>query len=400
MSLFTKNPNETAFAGGKKHWVDVIKNTDINGNFIWRQPEEDFNTNSTLIVMPGEEALFVKGGTIEQVFQNGTYKLDTQNYPFISRLRNMFSGGISTFNCVVYFIRKTHSLELKWGTVSPLSVYDRQFAQLTGITSAELKLRARGSYKLQIENGAKLLTKMMGNGFSALSPDDVEDYCSEQFQEEIRSSLTDALNKTESGLIGIESRLKEFSGVLNPVLAEIVIDYGLSLVNFSISALELDEESKAQRRTYDEAILSGSRDVIAAQAKRASVDALGRELYQFDRGADILESLAENPGAGGVASAGAGLGMGLAAGNIFSGMAQSIFTPLNPQVQNTPAQPQGSGRFATKTAGTSAEQATSTGNNSENDPVITLKKLKEMLDMGLITQDVYNAKQSEILSRM
>jgi hypothetical protein len=92
--------------------------------------------------------------------------------------------------------------------------------------------------------------------------------------------------------------------------------------------------------------------------------------------------------------------MGLAAGNIFSGMAQSIFTPLNPQVQNIPAQPQGSGRFATKTAGTSVEQAASTGNTTENDPVIALKKLKEMLDMGLITQDVYNAKQSEILSRM
>ena len=95
MALFNKNPNETAYVGGKKHWTDVIKNSGSGELLIWRQPEEDFNTNSTLVVMPGEEAIFIKGGVIEQVFENGTYKLSTENYPFISRLRNAFSGGIS-----------------------------------------------------------------------------------------------------------------------------------------------------------------------------------------------------------------------------------------------------------------------------------------------------------------
>ncbi len=75
MGLFNnKNPNETAFTGGQKHWADVIKNTGSGELLIWRQPEEDFNTNSTLIVMPGEEAIFIKGGTVEQTFENGTYK--------------------------------------------------------------------------------------------------------------------------------------------------------------------------------------------------------------------------------------------------------------------------------------------------------------------------------------
>ena len=94
MGLFNKNPNETAYAGGTKHFTDVIKNTGPSEALIWRQPEEDFNENSTLIVMPGEKAIFIKGGTIEQVFDNGTYKLSTENYPFISRLRNVFTGGI------------------------------------------------------------------------------------------------------------------------------------------------------------------------------------------------------------------------------------------------------------------------------------------------------------------
>ena len=45
MGLFNnKNPNETAFTGGKKHWADVIKNTGPGELLIWRQPEEDFNS--------------------------------------------------------------------------------------------------------------------------------------------------------------------------------------------------------------------------------------------------------------------------------------------------------------------------------------------------------------------
>ena len=157
MGLFNnKNPNETAFTGGKKHWADVIKNTGDGELLIWRQPEEDFNTNSTLIVMPGEEAIFIKGGTVEQTFENGTYKLSTENYPFISRLRNAFTGGISTFNCVVYFVRKAHSEEILWGTDSPIQVRDK----MLGIAT---KLKARGAYKVQIDNPVKFLEKLIGN---------------------------------------------------------------------------------------------------------------------------------------------------------------------------------------------------------------------------------------------
>ena len=54
MGIFNKNQNETAYVGSKKHWTDVIKNTGSGELLLWRQPEEDFNTNSTLIVMPGE----------------------------------------------------------------------------------------------------------------------------------------------------------------------------------------------------------------------------------------------------------------------------------------------------------------------------------------------------------
>ena len=97
MGLFGKNAG--AGQDGARHWTNVIKNSGPGGLLLWRQPEEDFNTDSTLVVMPGESAVFVSQGTIEQVFESGTYQLSTQNYPFITRLRSILTGGVSTFHC-------------------------------------------------------------------------------------------------------------------------------------------------------------------------------------------------------------------------------------------------------------------------------------------------------------
>ena len=49
MMPFKKNRNEAAYFDGKKHFIDVIKNTGDSSFLIWRQPEEDFNTHSKLI---------------------------------------------------------------------------------------------------------------------------------------------------------------------------------------------------------------------------------------------------------------------------------------------------------------------------------------------------------------
>ena len=168
MSIF-KNNNEAAYVGGRKHWTDIIKNSGSGELLIWRQPEEDFNTNSTLIVMPGEQAIFIKDGIIEQVFDNGRYKLNTKNYPFISRLKNAFSGGVSTFNCVVYFIRKADSKELRWGTTSPIQVRDRVFGVRTSA-------KARGGYKVRIVNPEIFLTKLIGNNVSVQAQAELDSY--------------------------------------------------------------------------------------------------------------------------------------------------------------------------------------------------------------------------------
>ena len=87
-----------------------------------------------------------------------------------------------------------------------------------------------------------------------------------------------------------------------------------------------------------------------------------------------MESIANNPDSGGMSGIGAGLGMGMAAAGAFGNLAQVAFGGAQ-----TPAQPQPS---------------------TQPDPMESLKKLKQMLDAGLIPQSTYDQKIAEILSRL
>lgn len=404
MSVFKKNANETAFVEGQKHWTDVIKNTGPGDVLLWRQPEEDFNVNSTLVVMPGEEAIFIKGGNIYEVFESGTYELSTENYPFISRLRTAFSGGVSTFNCVVYFVRKAHTQEIKWGTDSALQVRDK----ILGIAT---KIGARGIYKVQIDNPSIFLEKLIGANIDVSSSSELDNYFAQQFQSEIKTVLTQALLEREAELLGIEAQMKDLSAEIEPSISNIVSGYGLRLISFVISGMDIDDNEL--RRKYDEigmdaikkikeAQAEGAAMGILAQGKRSEYEVMGDEYWTKYQTAGILKDLANNEGSGGVASMGAGLGVGVATAGVFTGMANQFMNSMNQTtgINNSGIQIQQSDRFVQK------NQPDSNADKSEHSiaeklsPTEAMEQLKKMLAMELISQEEFDKKKQEILDRM
>lgn len=370
MALFRKNPNETAYVGGKKHWTDVIKNSGSGDLLIWRQPEEDFNTNSTLIVMPGEAAIFVNGGVIEQVFnESGTYKLSTENYPFISRLRNAFSGGISTFNCVVYFVKTAHSMEILWGTPTPIQVRDP-------VHKIFCSVQARGAYKIQVSDPSKFLMYMIGNNVSSVNQEDLRKYFGSQMMMYIKSYITQFINSSQAEILGICAYQVEISIILEPFISKTIEPYGLRLVNLSIESMDIPENDPHRFQLESAFALSGEMRVLGEDWARA-------------KAADILQDLAKNPGAGGVAAMGAGMGMGMAAAPVFSSIAQQMFGAVTPSAPPAPEETPKKSKFGLKKS-----------ENTGDDFADSIKKLKTMLDLGAITQAQYDAKIQEIMSRM
>ena len=348
MSLF-RNKNEQAYVGGKKHWTDVLKNSGPADVLLWRMPEEDFNTNSTLIVMPGEEAIFVNGGIIEQVFPAGTYKLSTENYPFISRLRNMLSGGVSIFNCVVYFVRKAHGYEVLWGTDSPIQVRDK----VLGIAT---QVRARGAYKVQVEDGPLFLEKMVGGKVAVTSQEALGDYFCREFQSKIRSTIAQYLQAREEELLGIDAMANEIARQLEPEIDAILKPYGLTCVTFSISAMDIVGDEL--RKKYDEIGMDAIKKMRMAAADKKTIDILGDDWTRVQT-ADIMKTFASNEGAGGMTVAAMGMNMANSMGNLMGGMMPQQEKPTS--------------------------------------PIEKIKQLKELLDIGVLTQEEFDKKKAELL---
>ena len=315
MGLFTNKKSAS------KPWSSVLKNLSLGGEMIWLHPDEDFNINSTLIVQPGEEAIFVKSGHVEQVFTNGTYTLKTENYPFISHLINKFSDNTSRFNCRVFFVRVASSIELLWGTDSPIQVRDK----FLGI---QTDLRARGSYKVQVNNASLFLTKLIGNGIKSYSPQDIKSYFGCEFISEIKSRIAQIVNEMNQEILGIASRATEFAKIIEPSLKESLAEYGVELLKFVISGIDFADDEL--RRKYDAMGIDARGKVINAQADKNVMDILG-DKWQQQQQFDIMRNFSMNSG-NGVSSAGAEIGAGMAMGAAFFGMGNQI--NQQPSAQN------------------------------------------------------------------
>ena len=66
--------------------LDIIKFDGFSDGRAWvayKYPGDQFLLGSQLIVNPGQEAVFLKGGEICDVFTSGTHTLQTGNLPIL-----------------------------------------------------------------------------------------------------------------------------------------------------------------------------------------------------------------------------------------------------------------------------------------------------------------------------
>lgn len=305
MGLFKKNPNESAFVGGKKHFLDVIKNSGDGNLLIYKCPEEDFNTGSTLIVQEGEQAIFLKDGVVQNVFDAGRHVLSTDNYPFLSRIVNAFSGGISTFNCKVYFVRTASSMEILWGTASPIQVRDPVQMIMTS-------LRARGSFKICIGNGHTFLSKLLGNNVNFMSQEGITQYFRNEMMAHVKSQIAKYIKESNEEILGICSQQEELSLKLTPTMGVIFEEYGVKLLNFSISAIDIPENDPNRQK------------LEAAYSTKRESQIYGNE-YQKFVAREVVTNLSKNDNAAGIAVMGAGMNASGGVGNMFAGAGNELF---------------------------------------------------------------------------
>lgn len=291
--------------------VEVIKYDGTPDVFAWKYPNCELGTWTQLIVNETQEAILFKGGKVCDVFRAGRHTLSTENIPILSKVVNLPFGGRSPFTAEVWFINRAFTLDIKWGTQTPIQLQDPKYKIFVPV-------RAFGQFGIQIEDSQKFLLKLVGT-LPKFDRTNILKYFRGVYLTKAKDAIASYLVHKNVSILEINAYLDEISEYLKERMAPVFDEYGIRLSSFYVNDISVPEEDNAVKQ------------LKKALAKRAEMDIVGYS-YQQERSFDTLEGAATNPNSmqGGFMGAGIGLGMGVgvggAMGHQFSNLTQTINT--------------------------------------------------------------------------
>ena len=291
--------------------VEVIKYDGTPDVFAWKYPNCELGTWTQLIVNETQEAILFKGGKVCDVFRAGRHTLSTENIPILSKVVNLPFGGRSPFTAEVWFINRAFTLDIKWGTQTPIQLQDPKYKIFVPV-------RAFGQFGIQIEDSQKFLLKLVGT-LPKFDRTSILKYFRGVYLTKAKDAIASYLVHKNVSILEINAYLDEISEYLKERMAPVFDEYGIRLSSFYVNDISVPEEDNAVKQ------------LKKALAKRAEMDIVGYS-YQQERSFDTLEGAATNPNSmqGGFMGAGIGLGMGVgvggAMGHQFSNLTQTINT--------------------------------------------------------------------------
>ena len=200
-----------------------------------------------------------------------------------------------------------------------------------------MRVRAHGSYSYRIKNPKIFFNKVSGTR-EAFTTVELEG----QLLAIILTAFSTHFGATQVGFIDMAANQQQFSDTLKQIIAPSLAEYGIELQSFLVQSVSLPEELQIH---FD---------------KMASMRMVGDlRNYAHFQAADSISIAAKNEG--GVAGVGASMGVGMA-------MAQSM-TNILPQA-------------------------------SSEDPMKMIQRLHELMKAGAITEEEFNAKKAELLSKV
>jgi len=303
----------------RKGLVQVVKYNGSPDVFAWRFPETALGTWTQLVVNESQEAILFKGGQAYDTFGPGRHTLSTENIPILNRFINLPFGGRSPFTAEVWFINKQHSLDIKWGTPTPIQLKDPRY-------SIMIPVRAFGQFGITIEDSRPFITKLVGT-LPTFDSQDVINFFRGMYLTKVRAVISQYIAKKEISILEINAYLLELSEDLRESIdSKLRDEYGIRLLSFFVNDISIPESDP------------GVMQLKSALAKRAEMDIKGFD-YTQERSFDTLQSAASNPGqSGSMMGAGVGMGMGLgmggAMGQGMSDLSQNIQTKRTKNCQS------------------------------------------------------------------
>jgi len=321
--------------------MGILEFLDDSGTtMVKRLPDDgqyEITWGSQLIVRESQTAVFFRDGRSLDIFNPGRYVLQTQNLPVLTKfVTSLAYGSKSPFRSEVYFLNMKLFPNLKWGTKEPILFKDSELQMI--------RLRAHGIFSIQIQDPTLFLNKVVGTQ-GLYSDADVEDY----LRNIISTRMTDVLGNAIKTIFDMPKELNNLSLIIKSSLDLDFEGLGLFLHDFYVNSVSLPPAVQ---------------EMVDARSGMAAVGNMDK--FMKFKAAMSLEKAAENPS--GTAAAGVGIGAGVGMGFMLPQMLQNAVR---------------------------SDQGQSSG--IADSPFDKIKKLKELLDIGAISQDEFDMKKKELL---
>lgn len=297
---------------------DVIKYDGDANVLAWKHPCQSLRLGTQVVVNEAQEVVLFKGGQACDSFGAGTHTLHTKNIPLLNKIINLPYDGVSPFTAEIWYVNKIHLLNVKWGTPTPIQLFDPQCQLPVNITSY-------GQFGVKIDDARKFLMKLVGT-LESFDTYDVKKHFQGAYISSIKSAISAYLSSKKIGFMDINGCLDELAVYLKEKMSPVFADYGIKIANFYVNDISAVEDEYL-------------REVKEAYAKRSSMNIIGYG-YTQERSFDVLDRFAGNQSIGqsGMIGTGLGLGVGLGMsggiGQQFSNLAQNINTA---QMKQCPA---------------------------------------------------------------
>ena len=339
-----------------------VQRSKNNGRGTNYKGSEGVITNGSMIYVPENTAAYIfsqqgiedivtePGGFEYQDGMTGVFSGDGFKESIVNQTVDRFkSGGITTENKRIAYVNMREIRNIKFGTRGAQVYNDLYYG-------VDLEVMAFGVYSIQIIDATKFICNFVPPGVYSYSF--IEPNVKSQLLSEFLQSFTVALNKLSDSY-----RISKIQSHNNELTTAIINDtanvgtwpnrFGFKLVSVGLENVQMSEESKMLVRMYAQRKM----DISAYEdvSKRAS---------DFAAQQKIAEGIQNH-------------GLGDGGGMIFGMNAAQAISP-NGSLEK-------------------AESSTKDSIMTIDEQIETVKKMKNLLDEGILSQDEFERKKKEIM---
>lgn len=333
----------------------IARADEAKDDIIYKYPERNIRLMTQLTVQADEMAIFVKDGVIAGKLGAGRHNLDTNNVPFISALLEKVTGG-NLFVAEIYFVTLREFASLKFGgPIGDLRDPDTQLGIGTMVY---------GDFSLKVNDPEKLVLGLVG--MRKASNDEFLGWFKSQVLKTTRDRIAELIVKKKWPLLDVTSGAytEEIETEVIAGVKQHVDPYGVTVVRFGNFTISIKPEDEL---------------TLKKLSKDTAYSKLAGGFNQYAQGQAMLgaaEGMALGGEGAGTALGGMGVGMGFGMANMF-------------------AQQQQANNAAANNAAAAAPPAAPARSVADR-----IKELNELKTAGLLTEDEYNSKKTELLKQL